>query len=257
MNAPELQWVFSYGSNSSVQLKARVKNPNLRARPAFVEDWARIFCLRSNHWQGAVASLAPAVGKRTYGGAVQLTQRELSLLDQYEQAYTKVDIDITVVIDVEHTTVKGIAYIAKSPDWTVPPSEHYLTAIHLNLREQWGEDEMSITVSGLLQPSENGMEVLSIYDWEHPGSHALSLPALCVEVNALKSEPWVMPRTITEIRHKLQEVNIGSAAQLAVALSSHEKVEKLNKNLTEKGHKAFGAETISLFQQVLGITHHL
>jgi hypothetical protein len=38
--------VFNYGSNSTAQLAGRVGNPDLRTRPAYVKDFARVFCMR-------------------------------------------------------------------------------------------------------------------------------------------------------------------------------------------------------------------
>lgn len=248
----EKKWVFSYGSNSSVQLRARVENPNLEARPAIVDDWARIFCLRSGHWCGSVASLAPLKGAQTLGGAVELSSQEISLLDNYEGSYSKVDIDITIVdSNGVLQQVRGMAYIANSPHWTGPPSEHYLTAIHLNLREHWGND-IGVSVTGLLESSNSDMP-LTLYEWQHPGGHSLTLHALCVEVNALKTKPWVMPRTITEIISKLEAIGIFSAAQFAVAISTDGNMHVLNKKLKEAGHLGFNSETIMLFKQLLCI----
>jgi cation transport regulator ChaC len=244
------RWIFSYGSNSSVQLRARVENPALQARPAVVNNWARIFCLSSRHWCGSVASLAPMNGVQTFGGAVELSNKEISLLDKYEGSYDKVDIDITIVtIAGEQQQVRGMVYVAVSPKWTGPPSEHYLTAIHLNLREHWGNDT-AVSVAGLLESSNSDMP-LTLYDWRHPGSHSLTLHALCVEVNALKSEPWVMPRTITEIVDKLNAIGIYSAAQFAVALSTDEKVNDMKRKLEQAGHLSFNAESVGLFKQLL------
>ena len=253
MNTTEKLWVFSYGSNSSVQLRARVKNPELRAHPAYVNDWARIFCLPSKNWRGAVASLSPAPESQTYGGAVHLTRDELALLDNYEGGYSKVEITMTVVLEGDHVSVNGLVYICNSPKWTGPPSEQYLTAIHLNLREHWGEEQISsLPVAGVLDPT-NACQVITFYEWCYPGSHALTLPALCVEVNALRESPWVMPRTINDILSPLGAVGIESAAQLAVAISCQERVVQLSKNLQANGEACYFSESVDHFKQVLRI----
>ena len=47
--------VFSYGSNGTAQLRARVQNALLQSKPARLENFARIFCLRSGGWGGGGA----------------------------------------------------------------------------------------------------------------------------------------------------------------------------------------------------------
>lgn len=82
-------WVFSYGSNSSTQLRARVNNPTLTCEPAFVDDYSRIFCLSSCNWSvneipSGAASLVEEKGRRTLGCAALMTDDELGLLDVFE-----------------------------------------------------------------------------------------------------------------------------------------------------------------------------
>ena len=74
--------VFSYGSNSTAQLRARVRNAQLCSRPARLLDFARVFCLRSGGWGGGgVASIAPAPGRVVFGTVVELSDDEKLLLD--------------------------------------------------------------------------------------------------------------------------------------------------------------------------------
>ena len=40
--------IFSYGSNSTTQLRARVENENLQSIPAYIEGYCRIFSLVSS-----------------------------------------------------------------------------------------------------------------------------------------------------------------------------------------------------------------
>jgi hypothetical protein len=51
-----MQSVFSYGSNSLAQLRARIHNPSLQALPAKAENWQRIFCKRAPVWKGTVVA---------------------------------------------------------------------------------------------------------------------------------------------------------------------------------------------------------
>jgi cation transport regulator ChaC len=249
--SPMSKWIFSYGSNSVVQLRGRVQNPTLQAYPAHVDGWDRIFCFWSSTWKGAAASLEPSES-RTYGSAVNLSEREIELLDRYETNYELTPLNINVYLNSEEVVLQGYAYIANDKIWSGPPSEQYLTAIHLMLREQWGSSNscLQILVKGVF---EDNPSVRHIHTWTHPGSHAISLPALCVEVNSRRSTPWVMPQTIHEIVHKLSLVGIHSSAQLAVHLTSQERMDALNENITRQGCISFQIDTLKLFRDALGI----
>jgi hypothetical protein len=255
--------VFSYGSNSVAQLRARVENPDLQAFPAKLLDWERIFCVRTATWGGAAASLIPQKGSITFGSAVYLTEEELSRLDNFEGGYHKEYIDVVILKDDCWISQSSLAYIANTLYWTVPPSEAYLTAIHVNLWEQFGttmpqcantidvygvfskqgnanvtncrntedichsnghSDMCSNDASGAVLTSitaARSSDILleHISSWTYPGSEALSLPALCVEVNAQRKAKWVMPRAVAGVVGELRGMGIMSSAQLASRLS--------------------------------------
>mmetsp|Transcript_25748 Transcript_25748/g.43379 ORF Transcript_25748/g.43379 Transcript_25748/m.43379 type:complete len:275 (+) Transcript_25748:39-863(+) len=270
-------WVFSYGSNSSIQLRARVHNPNLVCLPASVDDYTRIFCLASRNWStnstpSGAASLAQHHGASTFGCAALMTDEELERLDIFEGyvaaapelgVYRRAPMTIRVWPCVGANTEdcrleQGIAYIANDSMWQHPPSEQYLTAIHLMLREQWCHPEhpIDINVRGILDDDISpGVAPVpkELYIWQHPGEHSLSLPALCVEVNVLRDEPWVMPRTIKEIVAKLSSVGVLSSAHLAVWLGTPELRDQLNDNLVNAGHSRFHDNTLLLFKRVIGV----
>jgi hypothetical protein len=52
----------------------------------------------------------------------------------------------------------------------------------------------------------SSVEVVS--EWRHPGIRSLSLRALCVEISARSTKPWVMPKTIKEVCDKLLLVEV-------------------------------------------------
>jgi hypothetical protein len=255
--------VFSYGSNSVAQLRARVENPLLQAFPAKLLDWERIFCVRTATWGGAAASLIPQKGSITYGSAVYLTDVELARLDRFEGGYHKEYIDVSLLKDDNWVTESAQAYIANTLYWTVPPSKAYLTAIHVNLREQFGTtmphfantihvygvfskggnanvtscrntaeishsngqcDMSSDGVGGavtaaIMATRSSDVLVERISSWTYPGSETLSLPALCVEVNAQRKTKWVMPRAVAGVVEELKGLGILSSAQLASKLA--------------------------------------
>ena len=95
-----MPYLFSYGSNSTAQLVARVRAADAAAlctQPARVPGFVRIFCCRSAGWgDGGVASIFPAEEQQpgTEGGGVRgtvsrLTDEQLALLDSFESSYTQ------------------------------------------------------------------------------------------------------------------------------------------------------------------------
>jgi hypothetical protein len=279
-------WVFSYGSNSSTQLRARVKNPSLTCVPASVEDHSRVFCLSSKSWSvgevpSGAASLVPDEGACTHGCAALMSDAELVKLDVFEGAmisaphegvYRRAPVKMKVQQQSsgsnkeDYQEVEGIMYIANDMRWQYPPSEQYLTAIHVMLRDQRGSDfDSSITVRGVLacdshiehnciSDEDNNMPVAEdLYSWSHPGTHSLSLAAVCVEVNVLRESPWVMPATIKVLSAKFASVGIHSSAQLAVHLVTREMRDALNEHLENAGERRIKDSTLLLFKQVIGV----
>jgi cation transport regulator ChaC len=214
---PQTTQIFSYGSNSTAQLRARVANPRLITRPAILEGFVRVFCYESDGWGGgAVASLCPSLNRNdvTHGAVVSLTFSELKMLDRYEGGYRKVEVEVVVLeglapLTTATTTVterreKAVAYIAgcepSSPTdpftapMTVPPSEQYLTSIHGMLREHWamgvdrGDRGIDATIAIRGYRADLGIAV-SVSEWHHPGFPNLGLEALCVEVKETPGAP--------------------------------------------------------------------
>jgi hypothetical protein len=246
--------VFSFGSNSIAQLRGRVLNPTLQATPAYVDNWSRVFCNCIGRWgDSGVASLHPNAGARTYGSVVALSNEELCILDGYEAQYHKTFIDIMVKSNEIYEPTQAFTYISDYPYWQTAPSEQYLTAIHVHLRQHHPSDiSYSISVCGVLQKNMSDAPIETIYTWKYPGKDSLSLPALMVEVNSRKSAPWVMPSKIGELSSALSTIGIQSAAQLAVLLYRDEGVS-LNKKLTSAGQVALSDEEVVLFMRCFEI----
>jgi len=181
--------------------------------------------------------MTPLRDATCYGAMVSLSSLELSRLDQYEGGYHKQEMEVSIWTGGEWQPQAVIAYLANKPSWTRPPSEQYLTAIHLNLREQFRDirpEVLDIDVYGVFGgvESEGGERddgervgesvggcVHRVSCWSHPGTQCLSLQALCVEVNALRTKKWVMPRTINLLCKELDLYGISSSAQLAARLA--------------------------------------
>ena len=172
--------IFSYGSNGTAQLRARVLNAQLMARPARLDNYVRVFCLNSEGWGNCgVASLAPSPGGVTLGSVVELTPEEKARLDKFEGGYREERIQVLA----GDTQCAAIAYIAGihslpyTPALELPPSEQYLVAIHAHLREYWSMGDETITIRSHLA---NG-SCQTHSEWKHPGCPGLSLAAFCVE----------------------------------------------------------------------------
>ena len=247
--------VFSYGSNSLAQLRARVENPTLQSTAASLKDMARVFCLRSRGWGGGgVASIAPQVGTVVYGALVTLTDAELERLRGYEGGYREEQCVATR--RDEGTTCSCIVFIAGltfTPSMSVPPHEAYLCAIHVQLREHYDMRTETITVRTC-----EGRDVRVVSDWVHPGVAQLSLSALVVEMNATGSCGWIMPATIAEVVDKLVAIGCdaaGPAAQLLRPEIGGADLNYLNENLRRAGRKTFGAAALTALTSMLCGTH--
>ena len=238
-------YVFSYGSNSTSQLQARVKNPNLKTHAATLEGYARVFCYDSKLWSGAVASICPCPGKKILGAVVSLTFEELKLLDTYEQGYRKEKVD--VILKCSSEKIRAIVYVAGrvaheekwTPSLSVYPSNEYMTAIHLMLREHWRDvDSIDIHTAN----PKGGVTCLKT--WYFPGKSKLSLKSFCVEINMMKKEKWIMPITISEFTSKMERVGVRDVFELYQALPT------INNRLVECGEQVLGTDTLSAISKI-------
>lgn len=237
--------VFSYGSNSTAQLKSRVENPALVSKGAYVDGYTRIFCLatgggwRTGSTKSAVASIHPQPGERVYGAVVELNAAEAARLDGFEGGYTKTG----VVTSEGH----AVAYIANNPAWSEHlPSEHYLVAIHAMLREHFTMDDQTVDIRGVLP----GLaEPVVISRWSHPGVHKLTLEGFLVELNIRRGGRWKMPTTIPEVTKKLRLIGVDSTAQLAKELVDRTLNDKLA--AADPPQKVFNSDVLGLMASLL------
>jgi hypothetical protein len=182
-------------------------------------------------------------------------------LDGFERpAYDRVEVEMLVRVDrasAEEVRQKAFAYIAVQPKWICPPSEQYLTAIHLMLREQWSHvhPTIDIPINGVFHVG-GASVLLPLYTWRHPGAHRLSIPALCVEVNARippEMNTWVMPGSIMEVEHSLASLGVHSAPQLALRLAAPGAARELNAKLAELGLQPLDETVLNLFKELLDV----
>jgi hypothetical protein len=234
--------IFSYGSNSTPQLRGRVLNNELVSQPAYLDGWTRVFCNRGLWGDGGVASLSPSENARTYGSVACLSDAELKLLDVYEKGYTKQQVE--VFSGSPPVSTPAFVYLADDPEYQQDPAEPYLTAIHIMLREH-NDDVGPISISKLYTCSETFVKKVEyIRDWVHPGVQHLRLDSLCVEANALRKTPWKMPSKAFEIQRQLQAAGITSTPELINILNDPDGQQKFSDIFTEDDDE----NMLSLFQ---------
>ena len=140
--------LFSYGSNSPKQLAERLGHP-VEGRAAYAEGWMRVFRGYSERWQGAVASLLPSRGQKTYGYVAEVSPHDLSILDGYAGSrYTRTNL---VVTRMDGRKQKAVAYLRDPREpFRHRPSRRYLEAVVATISSFWtGKDGKTVTVDDI------------------------------------------------------------------------------------------------------------
>ena len=194
--------------------------------------------MHSSNWGGGVASLVPDKSSMVKGAVVSLDPEQLSRLDVFERGYSKQKLTAKIespgIPGNSSRTEQVIAYIADDSSWVAPPSESYLTAINLMLREHWDADE-PIPILGWNGDAVEEKEAA----WRHPGIMALGVRALCVEINArLVEKPLVVPRATVEMEKALANVDMATTPALAAALRAGAATPALRQALAACGGEA-------------------
>jgi gas vesicle protein len=135
--------LFSYGSNSTVQLAERLKRP-VSGLGAFVEGRQRVFRGWSNKWGGGVASLQRAPSSVTYGYVTDVTDEDLDMLDRFEGvasgSYARRIFKVKVCEAHAVIPSSATAYISLSKKFA-PPSAEYLEAVSRTVSAFWNRAE--------------------------------------------------------------------------------------------------------------------
>lgn len=149
-------FLFSYGSNSTLQLQARTGANNLVAQPAFLDNHIRIFSGYSSIRKGGVASVHPLPGHSVFGAVCQLTDSELSVLDSFEGtrsgAYRREVIAVHVRTPTgSYQPTDCFVYFKYDPLWATPPSLSYMNAMRIMLDEvNRGGPKRKILIRGIV-----------------------------------------------------------------------------------------------------------
>lgn len=141
--------LFSFGSNSIKQLKLRLNiKDELTYFNAYIKDNIRIFAGISKKWNnGGVASIYPSKGNNVYGIAVELSDIEMSILDAFENGYTRNEMKC-IIADKEYSC---FAYIKTNHEFKNFPSTDYLKAINCMLNNRYVDNERKILIKGIVK----------------------------------------------------------------------------------------------------------
>jgi hypothetical protein len=182
-----INFLFSYGSNSSIQVKERVNSDDFSSGnaatskkveeaiefyPAYIKDYVRIFCGVSKRWNGGIASITPCKDSNVYGIVLKLTNSQLAKLDTYEGGYTREKIKIVCQsIMGKERVIEGYVYIKNESTFKYLPSQSYMESIRSMLDERRMSHSQKITIRcikdgiiksiGIWEP-EYGIKLLNI-----------------------------------------------------------------------------------------------
>lgn len=142
---------FSYGSNHIEQLKERVKNNQITAFKAYLNNYIQIFCGYSKKWNGGVASLEQVPQEIVKGSIIYLSSQEFQELDKYEgikdidpyntdyskNIYARKNIKVQVFFENNFEEIDAVTYIRNDNTINQPPSNKYIDACYENLKYFW------------------------------------------------------------------------------------------------------------------------
>ncbi|KAG1664967.1 hypothetical protein FOA52_001979 [Chlamydomonas sp. UWO 241] len=141
---PNTTCVFSFGSNSTKQLRERVRPGSDEAfltSAATLPGHCRVFAGSSKRWGGSVAAVYPCEGESVNGMVVCMTDAELKILDTYEGDYERAVAAVNTwgwgKLDVLYYKKTNLAY-------KQPPSVAYLAAIATMLAEAGHDTTVTI-----------------------------------------------------------------------------------------------------------------
>lgn len=139
-----LATVFAFGSNMHrPQMQSRCPSATVLG-PGILRDFRIGFSGTSRRWNGAVATIEMAPGRRCFGLLYQITESDLGRLDGYEGVYASIYERITVPVH-RSTGRPRRAHAYRLCGETKPglPSTAYLNLIRSAYRE-WGFDEQDL-----------------------------------------------------------------------------------------------------------------
>jgi hypothetical protein len=155
--------LFGYGSLNVEVLEGLTRTKIGRPKAAFIKNHVRIFAGYSEYWAGAVASIYPFQGPRVFGSVVELTEKEMAAIDEYEGIdpdspdtgyYKRVKRAIYIRTGETYKKHFCFVYIKTDVAYEAAPSTRYINSIKTNLRAVGNEDKDPINVYGVVMAQE-------------------------------------------------------------------------------------------------------
>lgn len=140
-------YLFSYGSNSTEQLKKRICiKRDLLLKSGYIKNYIRIFSGKSQKWNGGIATIYPCLGEKVYGIIVDLSKEELNILNFFEKGYHLEKINVII----NNNEKECYVYIKNNNLFIDMPSEEYMLAINKMLNERKYKSNRKISIKGLV-----------------------------------------------------------------------------------------------------------
>ena len=139
-------WYFAYGSNLNSRAVAEwarhygFRTPALKpGKPAILDNYRLCFPIFSEYWGGGIADITYDPGKYVAGALFDLTEAELSVLDQKVNRRldaTQKEVGIYKRVDLKVSPLgKGESLLAQTyvgisvEKYHIPPTQHYMDLV--------------------------------------------------------------------------------------------------------------------------------
>jgi len=130
-------YYFAYASNlNRKQMSERCPN----ARPKFIAtlpNYKLIFTGWSRRWRGGYASIKPSRGEKVTGAIYEVSEKDITLLDSYEDYPTSYNRINVVVFTELGEPIKAVTYIKIQQSEETQPSPEYVATIQQGYKD-WG-----------------------------------------------------------------------------------------------------------------------
>ncbi len=128
-------YYFAYASNlSHQQMSKRCPDSQHKFR-AILPNYKLIFAGWSRKWRGGMASIKPFQGEKVPGAVYEISERDLRLLDKYEDCpaiYNHINV---MVITEDGEATKAVTYIRREQSEETQPSREYMAVIQQGYKD--------------------------------------------------------------------------------------------------------------------------
>ena len=128
-------YYFAYASNlSHGQMSERCPDSQPRLR-ATLPNYKLIFAGWSRKWRSGTASIKPFQGEKVVGAVYEISERDLRLLDKYENCPAIYNHLNVLVITEDGDAIRAVTYIKRQQSEETQPSREYLAVIQQGYKD--------------------------------------------------------------------------------------------------------------------------